>query len=473
MYCFEAFRCEKEDCPVRRNQVKRCWEFLEEARGKITKDICPYAPCGSCHYRLGWEIGLISDNLFPSEDSRKAGTMLPMVPPDDKPLENPLEHITFDDVEKTGVPSLDVSTTQWGRQGMRFCWEVMECPNPNCPIRERRIIRCFKYFEPRGCEFKKNTTGGERSCENCHYKRGWDLGVINEDFFQDVLDQKKVKFARAERMKRQGIVEIYLRELEKKPLSRDDEMKLAKRIAGDKHAAEIFLLANMKLVVRIAGSYNNRGLNFMDLIQEGNLGLIKAVSKFDWTLGYRFSTYAAYWIRHYLQKAISNQARVVRIPHNLLIVAHKIKRTITEMEHQLQRSPTLAEISQAMMLEEEKILEIIRITETPISIEAKITDEEGDETSTEYFLADKRALSPEEEALEKSKAEACREALNLLPDRLREIVELFYGFREEGVSLAEIGRRMGLSRERARQLLRQALDELQGRELVTNLKDYL
>ncbi|RCK81738.1 MAG: RNA polymerase sigma factor RpoD [Candidatus Ozemobacter sibiricus] len=355
---------------------------------------------------------------------------------------------------------------------MRFCWEVLPCPNPRCPVRERQIIRCFKYFEPKGDQKKLEITCGDRLCHSCHYQRGWELGILHEGLFEDILERKRIKRQREERIRRQGLVELYLNELSRKPLSREDELALAKKIAGDKDAAELFLMANLKLVVRVASSFTNRGLSLMDLIQEGNIGLIKAISKFDWTLGYRFSTYAAYWIRHYMQQAISDQARVIRVPHHLLAIAHKIRRAINDLQGDLQRPPTLTELSKVLGLEEEKILEVLRVTETPISIEAKRNDDD-EEAGAEYYIADRTALSPEEEALEKAKVEACRKALDLLPPRLKEVAEWFYGFREEQLSLAEIGRRMGISRERARQLLAQALEELKTHEFVANMKDFL
>lgn len=520
MYCFESFRCERHDCPVRRSRIRRCWTWFEEQGGEPTIEQCPYAPCSRCHYRLGWEIGLLGDSLFEDEPELPPETLLPL--PEDAAATSDLNDLpefqagpppiagegapssiaiqqsptpapteigpTPLSEPKTAVvsprPTAPVASVRpadeaaWPHgetppsAGLRFCWEVLPCPNPRCPVRERQIIRCFKYFEPKGDQKKLEITCGDRLCRNCHYQRGWELGILHEGLFEDILERKRIKRQREERIKRHGLVEIYLNELSRKPLSREDELALAKKIAGDKDAAELFLMANLKLVVRVASSFTNRGLSLMDLIQEGNIGLIKAISKFDWTLGYRFSTYAAYWIRHYMQQAISNQARVIRVPHHLLAIAHKIRRAINDLQGDLQRPPTLTELSKALALEEEKILEVLRITETPISIEAKRNDED-EEAGVDYYIADRTALSPEEEALEKAKIEACRKALDLLPPRLKEVAEWFYGFREEQLSLAEIGRRMGISRERARQLLAQALEELKTHEFVANMKDFL
>jgi RNA polymerase primary sigma factor len=377
--------------------------------------------------------------------------------------------------EKPSSPALfPASEKEIGAEGMRFCYEILPCPNPHCPVRERGIIRCFKFFEPRGPEEKARMTCDARACDECLVKRGWDIGVLNDGLFEDILATRRRKMAKAERIKREGIVDIYLQELAKKPLSRTEEVALAKRLAGDKHASELLFLANMKLVVKIAGSYSNRGMNLLDLIQEGNIGLIKAVAKFDYTLGYKFSTYAAYWIRHYIQRAVSDQARTVRVPHRVLMLAYKIRATINRMEGDLQRAPKLSELAQVLLIDEEKILEIIRVTQTPVSIEAASPGSgEDDEASLEYFLADKRNLSPEEEVLENAKRESCRQALDALPERLRTIVELFFGFQGEPVSLAEIGRSQGISRERVRQLLRQALADLAEKDFVMQMKDFV
>ncbi|OIP31933.1 hypothetical protein AUK22_00535 [bacterium CG2_30_54_10] len=548
MYCFESFRCDREDCPVRRGRTRRCWTYFEELGITVTTEECPFAPCSRCHYRLGWEIGLIGDSLFPEDQSTPADTLTPISSPLEKESSsarvfNPLPEFspgpgippppatpipkaspeptspasapalpsptpapatpalptpapatpapetpapaTFPEplpitpqpaptpTPIIGIHDLSFDSEAVGAKGLRFCWEVLPCPNPKCPVRERQIIRCFKFFEPKGDAKKLEITHGTRLCRNCHYKLGWDFGIIHEGLFVDITEKRRIRRNIDERIKRQGIVELYLNELAKKPLSREEELSLAKKIAGDKDAAELFLLANLKLVVRIAGTFSNRGLNIMDLIQEGNVGLIKAISKFDWTLGYRFSTYAAYWVKNYMQMAISDQVRTIRVPHHLLAVAHKIRRAINDLQAQYFRAPTLKELSAILMLEEEKILDVLRLTETPISIEAKQNNEDDEDASPEYFLTDNTSLSPEEKALENAKSEACQKALAMLPDRLREVAESYYGFRDEQLSLAEIGRRMGISRERARQLLVQALEELRHHEFVANMKDFL
>ena len=254
--------------------------------------------------------------------------------------------------------------------------------------------------------------------------------------------------------------------ISRKPLSRDEEFKLAQKIAGDREASELFLMANLKLVTRVAKKFSGGSIPIMDLIQEGNIGLIKAIAKFDYTLGYRFSTYAAYWIRYYMQKAVANQGTTIKIPHHLLTVAHKIRRHIQEFESQFFRSPSISELSQTLGMEREKILNVLSITQTPVSIHASTDSDSDSAEGMEYYLEDKKNLSPEEAALEKMKNEAVKEALARLPERLRFVVESFYGFNDEELSLADIGRKLDISRERARQLLLQALTILQKEEAI-------
>lgn len=506
MYCYEVHKCSKFDCPVQRHQIKRCWEYLQKLHNKeITVEECPYAPCDKCNYRLGWEIGLIGESLFPDvpdptpeslipeceEDELQAEpgpeTTIPSGEGQEKKSEQELDaeekkssneeepgKLKIEDLEpelkEEAKKALEAAEQkQIGLPGMRFCHEILECPNPNCVVKRRQIIECFKFFSRRSAEDKKQLTCSERKCEDCFYKKGWDIGILHEKMFADIVEARKLKIQKADRIKKNTLVEIYLAELAKKPLTREEEIELAKKIVGDREASELFLMANLKLVTRIAGKFNNRGLGLMDLIQEGNISLIKAISKFDFTLGYRFSTYAAYWIRYYMQKAVANQGSSIRIPYHLLTVAHKIRKHIQEFEYANYRSPTLSELAKNLGLEEEKILSAIKITQAPISINAKLSDDD-DEDSIEYYLSDKRALTPEETAIENLKNEAVNKAIEDLPERLKYLIRHFYGFSEDEMSLAEIGRRLNISRERARQLLRQALQVLQQNEFIKDLE---
>ncbi len=498
MYCFEAQKCQKFDCPVQRLQIKRCWEYLKKLHNKeVTENECPYAPCERCNYRLGWEIGLIGESLFPDLPDPTPESLIPS--PEEEEAIAVLEtkkssHQVeiLDEKDSSGNTSEselnnypekpddsispeellaeqpEIEKEKIGQPGMRFCHEIVECPNLNCVVRRRQIVECFKFFSRRTPEEKEELTCTKRKCADCFYKKGWDMGMLSEKMFADIIEARKLKTARADRIKKNTLVDIYLAELSKKPLSREEEIALAKKIVGDREASELFLMANLKLVTRIAGQFSNRGLGLMDLIQEGNIGLIKAISKFDFTLGYRFSTYAAYWIRYYMQKAVANQGSSIRIPYHLLTVAHKIRRKIQEYEYANYCAPSLSELAKLVGLEEEKILSVIKITQAPISIHAKVGDD--DEDTMEYFLSDRKALTPEETAIERLKNEAINKAIEDLPERLKYLIKHFYGFSEDELNLAEIGRRLNISRERARQLLHQALQILQENEFIKNLE---
>ncbi|EKD83596.1 MAG: RNA polymerase, sigma 70 subunit, RpoD subfamily, partial [uncultured bacterium] len=478
MYCYEAHRCTKFDCPVQRQQIMRCWEFLEKLlQHPITVDDCPYAPCERCNYRLGWEIGLICESMFPEAPDPTPESLMPAesadedkAPESQEPQSAPPVSESQEPaaaIEKTGekpetksepsqnkvsdsiaglLPKISglepvISDKNIGQQGFRFCHELIDCPNPNCVVRQQQIIQCFKFFSRRSAREKIELTCSDRTCDECFVKKGWDLGLLHEGLFTDIIEKKKLKIVTADHIKRNTLVDIYLAELAKKPLSRNEELELAKKIAGDRDASEVFLMANLKLVLRIAKNYSGGSLGLMDLIQEGNIGLIKAIAKFDYTLGYRFSTYAAYWIRYYMQKAVANQGSALKIPHHLLTVAHKLRRQIQEYENEFMRPPSLTELSKLAGLEEDKILSVLNITQTPVSIYAK-TGDDDEEGTLEYYLADKKTLSPEEQALENIKNEAVQKAIAELPERLRYVVNNFYGFADEELSLAEIGRRL-------------------------------
>ena len=505
MYCYEAHRCPRYDCPVQRHQIMRCWVFLEQKlQHPITNEDCPYAPCDRCNYRLGWEIGLINEAMFPEVPDPTPESLMPAEEPAAMPpeIKEPPETVSHDektvtaevttgetapvDTEVPDESNEDISAglelipvaeesskeeedKQVGQKGFRFCHELIDCPNPDCPVRQQQIIQCFRFFLRRSAEEKQQITCTSRVCDECFVKKGWDIGILHEGLFEDIIEKKKLKIVTADRIKRNTLVDIYLAELARKPLTRKEELELAKKIAGDRDASEVFLMANLKLVLRIAKKFSGGSLGIMDLIQEGNIGLIKAIAKFDYTLGYRFSTYAAYWVRYYMQKAVANQGSALKIPHHLLTVAHKLRRQIQEFENQFQRPPSLKELSKLAGLDEEKILSVLNITQTPVSIYAK-TGEDDEEGTLEYYLADKKNLSPEEQALENLKNEAVQKAIEELPERLRYVVTNFYGFAKEQLSLAEIGRRLDISRERCRQLLHQALQQLQQHELITHLQ---
>ena len=237
MYCFEAKKCNNLNCPARYQSNPRCWLFFAGKSETNHSIECKKEDCATCNYRLGWEIGLISDSLFEKREIPTADEIIP--------IEKRIEDKT------TSSKTPDASEK-------RFCYEINNCNNTKCPVREQQIFRCFKFFEPRSANEKCKITKCNRSCENCFYKNGWDIGILNENKFSDIIEKKKIKLRDINTRQNNLIVEIYMAELAKKPLSQEEEYELAKRIAGDKKASELFLMANLKLVTRIAKKYSDK-----------------------------------------------------------------------------------------------------------------------------------------------------------------------------------------------------------------------
>ncbi len=445
MFCFKYNKCNKLDCPVKQQKIHRCWLYFEKNAALNPEYKKQIEICKKCNYKLGWEIGLISEKLF----------------------EEQKEEIFIDEL----IPNTNLTNTasENTQNKERFCYEVMKCNNINCPVRKQQIIKCFNYFKSRNKEEKEKITSCNRDCDNCFYKSGWDIGLLSEDNFTDIIERKKIKLKKQNQYKNNILIEIYMAELAKKPLTHEEEIELAKKIAGDKKASEIFLLANLKLVTRIAKKFSNK-IPFLDLIQEGNIGLIKAISKFDYRLGYKFSTYAAYWIKYYMQKAVSEQSTSISIPCHLIAVANKIKLHIQKFEEELSRPPTLDELSDILSISKDKIINILNITKTPISIYSKTSNEDDENETLEYYIEDKNSLTPEEAYLEKQKIEAVKEALTTLNDRQRYVVENYYGINCDEKNLAEIGREENISRERVRQILLASLIKLSKHSSIISLQ---
>ena len=453
MYCFEANKCNNLDCPVRTQRLPRCWLFFAKNSDNNPAFKCKASNCEKCNYKLGWEIGLISDDLFKDRETLPAEDFSPQsLIPEEK------DHKSLQE-----DPGNTIET-----QSARFCYEIVNCHNEHCPVREQQIFRCFKFFGPRTKNEKEKITCCNRNCSSCFYKSGWDLGLLSEEKFEDIIAKKKSKLGQSNKYNKDVIIDIYMSELAKKPYSHKEELELAKKIAGDKKASELFLLANLKLVTRIAKKFSSK-MPLMDLIQEGNIGLIKAIAKFDYRLGYKFSTYAAYWIRYYMQRAVAEQKTSITIPCHLIAVANKIKIQINKFEEQLSRPPTLQELSELLGLAEEKIINILNVTKTPVSIYAKVSNDSEEDETIEYYLEDKQTLTPEEAFMEKQKSEAISAALTSLNERQKYIVENFYGINCEEKNLAEIGREQNVSRERVRQLLQQALQKLKQNESIIEI----
>ena len=269
-------------------------------------------------------------------------------------------------------------------------------------------------------------------------------------------------------------VKVYLKEIGRVPLlSSDEEIDLAIRISdGDVAAKQRLSEANLRLVVSIAKRYLGRGMQFLDLIQEGNLGLIKAVEKFDYTKGFKFSTYATWWIRHAITRAIADQARTIRIPVHMVETINKVKKVQSQLLHQNGHEPTPDEIAEELDLPVDKVREIMRVAQEPVSLETPIGEEEDSHLGD--FIPDDGAPAPADAASHTMLREQLSDVLSTLTPREEKVLRLRFGL-EDGRSrtLEEVGKEFNVTRERIRQIEAKALRKLRHPSRSRKLKDYL
>ena len=269
-------------------------------------------------------------------------------------------------------------------------------------------------------------------------------------------------------------VRMYLKEIGQiKLLTMDEELELADRIIeGDETAKSRLAEANLRLVVSIAKRYVGRGMLFLDLIQEGNIGLMKAVEKFDVTKGYKFSTYATWWIRQAITRAIADQARTIRVPVHMVETINKLARIQRQLTLELNREPSEEELAKKMGISIDKIREIYKISQEPVSLETPIGEE--DDSHLGDFIKDERNMSPEEYATNELLKDEISEVLLTLTEREEKVIRLRFGL-EDGKSrtLEEVGQMFGVTRERIRQIEAKALRKLRHPSRSRKLKDYL
>ncbi|MCR5734058.1 MAG: RNA polymerase sigma factor RpoD [Lachnospiraceae bacterium] len=269
-------------------------------------------------------------------------------------------------------------------------------------------------------------------------------------------------------------VRMYLKEIGKVPLlTGEEEIELAKRMEnGDEEAKKRLAEANLRLVVSIAKRYVGRGMLFLDLIQEGNLGLIKAVEKFDYTKGYKFSTYATWWIRQAITRAIADQARTIRIPVHMVETINKLIRVNRQLLQELGREPTPEETAVEMNLPVERVREILKISQEPVSLETPIGEEEDSHLGD--FIQDEQVPVPAEAAAFTLLKEQLDEVLSTLTDREQKVLELRFGLNDgRARTLEEVGKVFNVTRERIRQIEAKALRKLRHPSRSKKLKDYL
>ena len=269
-------------------------------------------------------------------------------------------------------------------------------------------------------------------------------------------------------------VRMYLKEIGQiKLLSMEEELELADRILeGDETAKSELAEANLRLVVSIAKRYVGRGMLFLDLIQEGNIGLMKAVDKFDVSKGYKFSTYATWWIRQAITRAIADQARTIRVPVHMVETINKLARIQRQMTLELNREPSEDELAKKMNMPVDKIREIYKISQDPVSLETPIGEE--DDSHLGDFIKDERNVSPEEYATNELLKDEIAEVLQTLTEREEKVIRLRFGL-EDGKSrtLEEVGQMFGVTRERIRQIEAKALRKLRHPSRSRKLKDYM
>ncbi len=309
------------------------------------------------------------------------------------------------------------------------------------------------------------------------------ISIVDEDGKPSKLaltKQKNVEKAELDNMaapagmKMNDPVRMYLKEIGRVSLlTSEEEVALAKRIeAGDEEAKQELAEANLRLVVSIAKRYVGRGMNFLDLIQEGNMGLMKAVDKFDYRLGYKFSTYATWWIRQAITRAIADQARTIRIPVHMVETINKLIRIQRQLLQDLGRDPEPEEIGAEMDLPVKKVREILKISQEPVSLETPIGEE--DDSHLGDFIEDKDAMSPEQYAANEMLREQLAEVLNTLSDREEEVLRLRFGL-DDGKTrtLEEVGQHFEVTRERIRQIEAKALRKLRHPSRSSLLRDFL
>ncbi|MCJ7855719.1 RNA polymerase sigma factor RpoD [Lachnospiraceae bacterium NSJ-143] len=312
-----------------------------------------------------------------------------------------------------------------------------------------QIDKVYEYFEAQGIDV---------------------LGIV--DMEEDI--EKEIDISLPEGINIDDPVRMYLKEIGKVPLlSADEEIELAKRMEeGDEYAKKKLAEANLRLVVSIAKRYVGRGMLFLDLIQEGNLGLIKAVEKFDYNKGYKFSTYATWWIRQAITRAIADQARTIRIPVHMVETINKLIRISRQLIQELGREPSAEELAQEMLMPVDKVREIMKIAQEPVSLETPIGEEEDSHLGD--FIPDDDIPAPAEAAAYTLLQEQLKEVLNTLTDREKKVLRLRFGLDDgRARTLEEVGREFKVTRERIRQIEAKALRKLRHPSRSKKLKDFI
>ena len=336
------------------------------------------------------------------------------------------------------------------------------------PLDAEQMDKIFDFLEASGVDVLRIT---ENSADDLMLDDDMDIDGLDDE---EEVELDKIDLSVPEGVSIEDPVRMYLKEIGKVPLlSAEEEIELAKKMEqGDENAKKRLAEANLRLVVSIAKRYVGRGMLFLDLIQEGNLGLIKAVEKFDYRKGYKFSTYATWWIRQAITRAIADQARTIRIPVHMVETINKLIRVSRQLLQELGREPTPEEIAAEMKLPVERVREILKISQEPVSLETPIGEEEDSHLGD--FIQDDNVPVPADAAAFTLLKEQLVEVLGTLTEREQKVLRLRFGLDDgRARTLEEVGKEFNVTRERIRQIEAKALRKLRHPSRSRKLKDYL
>lgn len=343
---------------------------------------------------------------------------------------------------------------------------------PSVEMTQEMIDNVADYLEDKGIDVLRTDITEDMvfSNDDDEFDNIESLDELDEDIDVDDLDLSELE----NNINIEDHVRMYLKEIGKVPLlSSEEEVELAKRMEqGDKEAKSKLAEANLRLVVSIAKRYVGRGMQLLDLIQEGNLGLMKAVEKFDYKKGYKFSTYATWWIRQAITRAIADQARTIRIPVHMVETINKLLRVSRQLLQELGREPTNEEIAEKMDIPVARVREILKISQDPVSLETPIGEEEDSHLGD--FIKDENITSPADAAAFVLLKEQLNQVLDSLTEREQEVLRLRFGLEDgRARTLEEVGREFNVTRERIRQIEAKALRKLRHPSRSRKLKDFL
>ena len=336
------------------------------------------------------------------------------------------------------------------------------------PLDAEQMDKIFDFLEASGVDVLRIT---ENSADDLMLDDDMDIDGLDDE---EEVELDQIDISVPEGVSIEDPVRMYLKEIGKVPLlSAEEEIELAKKMEqGDENAKKRLAEANLRLVVSIAKRYVGRGMLFLDLIQEGNLGLIKAVEKFDYRKGYKFSTYATWWIRQAITRAIADQARTIRIPVHMVETINKLIRVSRQLLQELGREPTPEEIAEEMDMPVDRVREILKISQEPVSLETPIGEEEDSHLGD--FIQDDNVPVPADAAAFTLLKEQLVEVLGTLTEREQKVLRLRFGLDDgRARTLEEVGKEFNVTRERIRQIEAKALRKLRHPSRSRKLKDYL